>query len=336
MEFLEKAVNALGASPAEADVLKKVVETGPVGVNAIRNLVNSRSFKVMLVGPAGSGKTSAAWGLAQSLPQGIDCLDVDHDSSALLDPKWRVWSVEKPTPIPDGGKPSDYKTLGKQIYKAVDESYKGSAREIKAQILAGKSSGIAIDTISTLIDTLFTAKEEALGLSTAEATEGREKMELDRLRSQLFSIAPRAIDVVCSLAELAAWHAPAGPVVGVSLVHARAQYNAKREFEQYSLALGPATAMKARARVDVCVAIGMGVLDGPDKKKLRYTASVDESDDSVGKMRWPRDPATGQIDQGFRKSATKKIEALDLAGFVADLWSYKRAQGFRYLESVAG
>lgn len=332
----EVAARILQASPEEAEKLARAFETRR-GLLLVEGLVRARVQKIILAGPAGAGKTSAAQALAAWLPEGLDVLDVDHDTSDSGHDKWRMWTVERLPLSAADGSAAAMRKAGKAAYDAVFSSLHAASAEALGALRDGTSSGVACDAMSTLVDALMSAASAQIDADLgADATE-KERMGMERVKSQLYGASNLVAQQVFTAAEAGMWTAAPGPVIGLGIIHARPKNNEKREFVCWELSMGTSTAAALRRIPDFFLAVGMDPSDRPDAKRLRYYAHADESQHPVAKARWSKGP-DGKPDPDETGPALKALKNLDLPGFVQAVWGHRRRVGFarlqRYLESA--
>lgn len=338
---LENAIRATGASGPEADLLRRAWEAGTRGRGLVSEVVRSRCLRLLLEGPPGSGKTTAVQRLAGSLPAGLDVLDVDHDVSDPGSDRWRVWGIDTPPTILAPGA-SGGAALRRASQAAYDRAWRSVAEQTSSaahEIAAGRSSGVVLDTVTTLVtflmDTASRASED-LGADDDE----RERQVVARYRGALYEAASAVTRQTFGLCLDGAWTAPPGPMIAACLAHAKPTTNEKREITGWALALGTQASNVVRGAPDFVLACGMDPSEKPGSVRLRYYAHVDESKAGGAKARWSQttDPRTGVLttDEAERGPALKCLQVLDVAGFVSHVVARRRALAFERLARFVG
>lgn len=338
---LENAIRATGASSPEADLLRRAWEAGTRGRGLVAEVVRSRCLRLLLEGPPGSGKTTAVQRLAGSLPAGLDVLDVDHDVSDPGSDRWRVWGIDTPPTILAPGA-SGGAALRRASQAAYDRAWRSVAEQTSSaahEIAAGRSSGVVLDTVTTLVTFLMdTASRASEDLGADD--DDRERQAAARYRGALYEAASAVTRQTFGLCLDGAWTAPPGPMVAACLAHAKPTTNEKREITGWALALGTQASNVVRGAPDFVLACGMDPSEKPGSVRLRYYAHVDESKAGGAKARWSQttDPRTGVLttDEAERGPALKCLSTLDVAGFVAHVVARRRALAFERLARFVG
>ena len=330
------AIAALGASADEADMIRRAWAKGGRARNAVEQIVRARCLRLLVEGPPGSGKTTATQRLAGSLSGGLDVVDVDRDVSDAGSDSWRTWPVSLPAvTLPPGkaGK-SGLRAAAQAAYDAAWGSLVVQTSAVAAELREGRSSGVVLDTATSLVTYLMdtaSAASEDLGADDDD----RERMAADRYRGALYKAASTVSGQVWNLASEGVWTAPAGPVVGVALAHAKPVTDQKtREFKGWGISLGPQAANEIRGRADFIVACGMDASERPGIARARFYAHVDEAVSAGAKARWSLAEGGGKVDEAERGPALAALRTLDLASFARHIVAHRRALGFARLERV--
>lgn len=326
---VENAIRAVEASDEEAALLRRAWEAGGRARGAVEGLVRARVLRLLVAGPPGSGKTTAVQALSRTLSGGLDCLDVDHDSTDPGHDQWRQHPIALPPFVIPAGERATSAALRKAAAAAYDGAFASLTErtsEIAADVWAGRSSGAVIDTASTLVDYLVDSVKAQMVDLGADA-EKEERMAQDRLKGQFYGASNLVVGQVFRTAEEGLYTAAPGPVLGIALTHARPVFDDKRVFKGWTISVGPVGLNVLRGKPDFAIMVGMSPSDKPDAKRLRYHAEVDEADHADAKARWSKTP-DGKIDPAERGPAVKALAALDLGAFVHHVWRHRRALNF--------
>ena len=336
---LENAIKALDPSPEERVLLERAWAAKGRARNNVVMLVRSRGLRLLVEGPPGSGKTTACQRLAASLSGGLDVVDVDQDRSDAGSDSWRTWAVSLPGVfLPEGASGvGGLRSASQRAYDAAWESLVRRTSDVSAELRAGRSSGVVLDTATSLV-TYHADTASAASVDFGADEDKDEKMATERYRGAIYKAAAAVSGQVWALATEGVWTAPPGPVVGLALAHAKPVTDPKsREFRGWTISLGPQSANEIRGRADFVVCCGMDPSDKPGAVRLRYYAKVEESATGGAKARWSEiETPKGRVtDKDERDPAVKALaDGIDLGTFVRGIVAHRRKLGFERLARV--
>jgi hypothetical protein len=325
---LENAIKALGAEGDYEVAVRACWAQGYRGKNLVSQAVRGRFMKIMIEGPPGSGKTRAVRELAAVLPGGLDVIDLDGDGSAAGSDRYRPAPLLlTPTRLDEGENKGRLEAAAQAAYNALWSQFLEQTTGASGEIRRGASSGVVMDSITSLVSFLMDNASAGQADLGADATDS-EKQAAGRARAAMYSAAQIAARQIYGIAEEGIWLAPPGPVVGITIAHAKPETapiakgvaNAGA-FLGWKLAMGVQTATTLRSFPDFIVCCGMSAADTPGDKRIRYYAEVEEAKAGGAKARWSQ--AGGKDDPAERDPALAKIKALDLAGFVEHIHAHR-------------
>lgn len=334
---VDNAVRSLGLAGEEAAAVRRLWASGFAGRSMVEDAVRSRFLRIMLEGPAGVGKNRALRSLAASLEGGLYLLDLDGDSANIESDRYRQVPLRiPPTRLEEGEAKGRMQAAAQSAYDHVWAEYHRIMTGISDEVRAGRSSGVAIDSVTALVNALISnglAAQPDLG---ADADD-REQMASNKARSRVFSAAVAAARQIYSVAEEGVWTAPPGPVVGVTLAHAKPKLADMKDgggFLGWRLALGEQTANEIRQLPDFIFCVGMAGSDAPGSQRLRYYAEIDENKAGGAKARWSQ-TLDRKDDPAERDPALAFAKALDLAGFVKCVYTFRSTRKIKRLMEAA-
>lgn len=285
----------------------------------VRPLLSVRSFRLLLWGPPGSGKTYALRRLGETLVERgskpLFYLDADRDAafSKGLDPQ----EVQVAPLLHAASGNEALEHIRNQVKNLINLIGKGvqSARD-------GKHAGYALDTITSWADVAWGAKSTMdLDLTVGKGGAGDgTQMHANKIMAMVSMIIKNASIAIFTATDgnlLKDTPQVSGPFVTAMVAHAKSiKADVKGGFgphERWILDLGGRTAEAVFGKADF--SLGFGLDKAPDKPASSYHFDFDKTKYAHVKARLPNADAVAL--------AEKSAKTADVAGLVTGLYEMR-------------
>ena len=277
----------------------------------VQGLLGARSFRLLLWGPPGSGKTFALRRLAEALVdrggKSLYYLDADRDSTPSRGFSPQI--VQVPPMLTIGSEEQCIAHIRTHVEMLIQQIGRGidAAR-------GGSHSGYVMDSITSWAEVPWNTKTL---LEMSETFRKKDKMQQQRTAGAVASLIKSATISLYHATDgnlLKETPQAPGPFVIATIAHAKSENSGYgTPHEKWVLSLGERTAEALLAKVDY--SLGFGLDTAPKQKRSGYSFKYDQTTVPDVKARLDTQEA--------RDLAEKCAKTADVAGLVTGLYEMR-------------